>query len=475
MKERNYPFVLLKRYAQAYIEWTEQIRNYESGPLRWLIVDTYDSGLGNQLLNVINGLIVALITDRVLVIRRTSRENHNYIKFDSVIPLMTENFIASHGMRPNITRELDLWTQSGVDFMMCRNWDLDLALDEAVFLRHGVQDVHLAHVNVHHGAKLRKAFLGKDIFFLSHFLWTGEHELQSLVRAETLPVPMPWDGDRRLLDLVSDIRAAHPRLVVGMHVRISTLLFEFLDTYHYPPGWEDTCDPAGAGAAGAGDDAPMVNALAGSDDFCYSASLDSALVCLLERLYGCAPADCRRRTRRPGGLGPWWHDSGAGNGSIVVLWATDNDHLSAPLLREVAALPGVRVVRLRPGLAVRSDAHPATALADAALLGEADELLASAGSTFAHIVHARALVAPTLLAFGDPCLGPGRACARAAGTEAGLVNRGAMHDVCTLVEWDGWHMGVQCRELRPDCLSVLMDPGWTGDLGGTIRCARSVV
>ena len=165
--------------------------------------------------------------------------------------------------------------------------------------------------------------------------------------------------------------------------------------------------------------------------------------------------------------------SGGGDGGgVVLLWATDNDELSAPLLREVAGVPGVRVVRLRPGLAVRSDAHPSTALADAALLGEADELIASAGSTFAHAVHARALVAPHLLAFGDPCLGPGRACAAAAGPEAGLVNRGPMHDVCTLVEWDGWHMGVQCRERRGDCVSVLMDPGWTGDVGGTIGCLQ---
>ena len=430
-------------------------------------MDTYDSGLGNQLLNVINGLVIALVTNRVLVIKRTAGDNHNYINFDSVVPFMTDKFIINHGVRPNVTRELDLWTQSGIDFMMCRNWNTELALDEAVFLRHGVQDIHLSHVNVNHGKHLRETFMGLDFFFLSHFLWTGEEELQLLVRAATLPQPMPWDGDRRLQDLLSDIRASQPLRLIGLHVRISTILFEFVDTYHYPPGWEGSC---GAG----GDDAPVVNALAGSDDFCYSASLDSALVCLLERIYGCLPDDCRRTSREPSGLGPWWHDKAAApNGSgIVVLWATDNDELSAPLLREVTAVPGVRVVRLRPGLAVRSDAHPSTALADAVLLGEADELVASAGSTFAHAIHARALVTPTLLAFGDPCRGPGQACARAAGPEAGLVNRGPMHDVCTLVEWDGWHMGVQCREMREDCLSVLMDPGWTGELGGTIGCLQ---
>ena len=471
--DKNPPFVMLRSYALNYMEWKEQIKNYEFQNNRLLIVDTYDSGLGNQLLNVVNGFIIALVTNRVLIIKRTTGANHNYIQFDSVLPFMSNNYVIKHGIRPNITRELDLWTQPGVDFMMCQDWHDALANQSAVFLKHGVQDVHLAHTNPHHGAQLLQTFMGLDFFFLSHFLWTGEQELQQEVRAATLPEPMPWDGDRRLADLVSDIRATRPLRVVGIHVRISTVLFEFVDTYHYPPGWEDSCGRDAA--ADGGGEVAAANALAGSDDFCYESSLDSALVCLLERLYGCLPADCRRRARHPPDLGPWWAEgvSGGGDGGgVVLLWATDNDELSAPLLREVAGVPGVRVVRLRPGLAVRSDAHPSTALADAALLGEADELIASAGSTFAHAVHARALVAPHLLAFGDPCLGPGRACAAAAGPEAGLVNRGPMHDVCTLVEWDGWHMGVQCRERRGDCVSVLMDPGWTGDVGGTIGCLQ---
>jgi hypothetical protein len=91
-------------------------------------------------------------------------------------------------------------------------------------------------------------------------------------------------------------------------------------------------------------------------------------------------------------------------GGAVVLWATDMDRYAAPLLREMAALDAVTVVRLVAPHAERFDRHPETALADLVLLSQADRLVATAMSTFSYAAHARGLAAPHHPTFRDPAV-----------------------------------------------------------------------
>ena len=60
-----------------------------------------------------------------------------------------------------------------------------------------------------------------------------------------------------------------------------------------------------------------------------------------------------------------------------------------------------------------------------------DDFVGTVMSTFSFAAHARALATPRYPSFADPCAAAGP-CVRAAGPEAGLLNRGPMHDDCGL-------------------------------------------
>eukprot|EP00292_Cryptomonas_paramecium_P009646 CAMPEP_0113673862 /NCGR_PEP_ID=MMETSP0038_2-20120614/7088_1 /TAXON_ID=2898 /ORGANISM="Cryptomonas paramecium" /LENGTH=251 /DNA_ID=CAMNT_0000590357 /DNA_START=454 /DNA_END=1205 /DNA_ORIENTATION=+ /assembly_acc=CAM_ASM_000170 len=248
-----------------------------------------------------NALIIALETSRILIINVTGGSHHRYSNFDSIIPFLTIQDLVRHRIHPNATRTLDLWTREGVDFMLCADWRFELSAHPSVVIPHGVQDVHLAHANPHHGPHIRAAFHHMDLFFLTHFLWDSGPQLASTVYPNTLPFPAAWDHPAPLADLIAAIRGSTPRIVAGVHVRVSTTFLEFIDAYHYPPGWETRCpEPHPEGSAESSSHEPVdQGALTDVDSFCYETSLDSVLVCLLQLLYGCEPADCRRRAPRP--------------------------------------------------------------------------------------------------------------------------------------------------------------------------------
>jgi hypothetical protein len=214
-------------------------------------------------------------------------------------------------------------------------------------------------------------------------------------------------------------------------VRIAGNHFCIIDTFHYP----EEIHSVGAGNATLHRDAQPPHAAAPTD-FCFSSSLASVAACL------------RSVVGEPRGAAP-----------AVVLWAADSDSLSADLLRDAAALPGVRIVRLRHAADARYDAGPRAALLDLLLLSEADALVAAAWSTYSYAAHARGPYIPHYPAFRAPGA-PGAPCAPAAGTEAGLLGSGPGFDECT-------HAGparLVCRAWRAECTTALMGDGAAGCL-----------
>ena len=421
----NPPFAI--KYSRSYMTLKQKISNFEPQNYRWVVVEL-NAGFGNQLLTLVNGLQLALMTGRILLIRKTFSPNHHGVvasTLDSVLPWMSTSYIEQHDVKLGPEKVINLWTKSGLAFLICKNWTEELHNFSTLLLPHGVQDVHLSHANWAFGAALRATFHSLDFFFLSHFFWTGRQELSLPVLVETLPRPQPWDGTRHLAALIRDLRAARPARLIGVHVRITSNHFCIVDTFNYPGG----VDPADGNASGP----PPGPA---PTDFCFSSSLASVAACLR------SVADGPRGAPPP-----------------VVLWAADSDSLSADLLRAAAALPGARVVRLRHAADARYDAGPRAALLDLLLLSEADALVAAAWSTYSYAAHARGPYAAHYPAFRAPGA-PGAPCAPAAGPEAGLLGFGPGFDGCA-------HAGparLVCRAWRAECTAALMGDGATGCL-----------
>jgi hypothetical protein len=429
----NPPFETLRKYSQSYINQKQKISNFEPQDRQWVVVDL-SAGFGNQLLTLVNGLQLALMTDRILIIRHRFSPNHHGVvasMLDSVVPWMSTLYIEQHDVKLGPERVIDLWTKSGLEFLICKNWTEQLREFPTLRLPHGVQDVHLSHANWAFGDALRATFRSLDFFFLSHFFWSGRQELSLTVRAETLPRPQPWDGARPLSALIRDLRAARPARLIGVHVRIASNHFCIIDTVNYP----EEIDPALGNAS-------LRDAPPSATDFCFSSSLASVSACL------------RRIVDAPRG------DAAP----AVVLWAADSDSLSADLLHATAALPGVRVVRLRHAADARYDADPRAALLDLLLLTEADALVAAAWSTYSYAAHARGPYTPHYPAFRPPGA-PGAPCAPAAGPEAGLLGVGPGFDECA-------HAGpaqLVCRAWRAECTTALMGDGATGCIESLLR------
>jgi hypothetical protein len=456
--ELNPPFRLISSYAAEYNKARVLISEFEPINYRWLVLDI-TGGIGNQLICFVNGLLLALSTKRLLLLRPlglTASSDYNSLQlFDSVIPWMSTNFVTSHDIPlpldvPNVTAVINHWSKHTVEAIMCSDsldaWNTS---PEILHLRYALQDVHLLHANPRY--QFRETFRGLELFFLSHLLWTGARELDEPVQVATLPLPAAWDGETSLRSLISGIRSSSPSAVIGVHARVSANVFELMDTFNFPAGWRQSCEgqvPLGADQGSAWKE----------DDFCFSSSLDCLLACVPVALADAAGNGTGRPAPSPA------HP-------LVILWATDDDDYSRPLRDELAALPGARLVRLLfdSGAPHRHDQLPRSGLLDLRLLSEAEALVGTTLSTFSYVAHARGLAAPYYPAFRDPC-GPRGACGRGAGPEAGLLARGPAHVGCALRGEDGVEV-LRCARTEDDCVTSLLDPGWTA--GTTIGCLPS--
>jgi hypothetical protein len=460
--EQNPPFKLLKDYATEYNKARTRISEFEPVSYRWVVLDM-SGGIGNQLIFLVNGLLLALSTQRILLLRPfglMETEHYNTLDlFDSVIPWMSTTFVTSHDISlhledRNVTLVLNYWSKRSVETIMCsdslESWDNS---PEILHLHHALQDVHLMRANPRY--KFRETFRGLELFFLSHLVWTGARELDEPVRVATLPLPAIWDGETSLRNLISGIWSSSPSAVIAIHVRVSGNIFEYMDTYNFPAGWRHSCE----GTVPLGADQESARNLAWEeDDFCFSSSLDCLLSCIPIALSDTTGNGTGRPAPSPA------HP-------LIILWATDDDDYSRPLRDELAALPAARLVRLLfdSDNPLHYDRLPRSGLLDLRLLSEAEALVGTAVSIFSYVAHARGLAAPYYPAFRDPC-GPRGACGRGAGPEAGLLALGPAHvDCATVIE--GGREVLRCARTVDRCLTSLLDPGWAD--GSTIGCLPS--
>jgi hypothetical protein len=143
---------------------------------------------------------------------------------------------------------------------------------------------------------------------------------------------------------------------------------------------------------------------------------------------------------------------------LTVLWSTDDDERTAALFAAVAKLSGVTIVRIEhDGPSDRFDKEPMLAMADAALLGEADDdsFIGTSRSSFSFVAHARALLRPRFVGH----MRPDRVCVPGASTEGGLVSIGDMHAKCERVRLhaDGISYSeelMRCKEKTRRCVSL---------------------
>jgi hypothetical protein len=147
------------------------------------------------MLGFVNGLLLALSTQRVLLLRfhgLAERKDYKFFDhFDTPVPWMSVDFVRAHDVKLDLendtaTKNLNYWMKSSIQSIMCSDQIEDRSY-EIVRLTLAVQDVHLLHAASRY--RLREAFRGLEFFFLSHFLWTGARELASPIRAGRILTP----------------------------------------------------------------------------------------------------------------------------------------------------------------------------------------------------------------------------------------------------------------------------------------------
>ena len=79
-------------------------------------------------------------------------------------------------------------------------------------------------------------------------------------------------------------------------------------------------------------------------------------------------------------------------GTIVILWATDNDDLTAVLLQYLLSFKDVLLVRVSHQNVQRFDVEPLTGMVDVAILEECDMLIGTTSSTFSFAAHTPGLM-----------------------------------------------------------------------------------
>jgi len=175
----NPAFVVLRAYSSQYTSWRDTTLNdkqenvepdeiYEQP--KWIVIDV-TMGLGNNLLAYVNGLLLSLCLGRALAIN-----THDAYPLNGVLDLMLENDIPSFppGTRlPHTNFYLD--QASDLSQLTCGEMR---HLDDyhIVHVRSANQDPHLILSNPKCGAYLNDAFRGLPFFFLSHFVWPGQHQ-----------------------------------------------------------------------------------------------------------------------------------------------------------------------------------------------------------------------------------------------------------------------------------------------------------
>ena len=352
--------------------------------------------MGNQMLQAIQGLIVALETQRALVLYTVNTQSEasrlgmiwhpamaQTYPFDSVLPLIPPSTLADLGLAHLRDAFLvDVHSPDGLRLITCLDWNTSLEPHRFVRVT-SISSIHLALLNPHHGGSLRAALGDAPFFWLSRLLWSGEEELHSTVTIVSTP-PGPWDGERVLGEAISEIRGALAGSpLVGLHLRTSPntpfLHFDHWEwlrrdseggAFHVDDSESVIAEAesvAGAKFVAGAEDSDAASGRSDSDsenasgdwhsgsDHGFGGSLASVADADGEReplsLY--CGGDVRTMAAVAPCLARVLEDLGSSR--AVVLFATDSDALAAQPAAAVAALPGVRLVRIAHGISSRHD------------------------------------------------------------------------------------------------------------------------
>ena len=437
----NPPFEVLHNYATQYSSWREAVAWPDEQP-KWIVINV-QNGLGNNLLAYVNGLLLALCLGRALAI-----DQHDAQPMHPMLDFVLEADIPPwHGRGEARLPSVPFFLDQALDLSSLTCTEMrELEVYHVVRLLNANQDPHLVLGNPRCGAYLHETFRGMPFFFLSHFVWPAYQQRDAHVSIVSSPLPQPWDGRRSLRELLTMVHASVGRRnTIGMHVRVCRKipLHHYDHSHLLPQDLDRYCS---------GDET----------------SLDSMATCLRSFL---PPAPDPRQVDGSCGAGP---------PHTVVLWATDNDLVTARLRRAVEAECGVVLVRLvheGPGhcsgditdaetrsaaLASNQDSCQRgmeAALADLELLSSAAVLVAAPQSSFSYAAHARGLSVPAYGSFAPT----GKACAMGAGSQAGMLTLGRLYTGCRDVGWS-----LQCAEERDECLGVVFGQNRVG------RCLQEV-
>jgi len=380
------------------------------GRAKRVILHLYKQGLGNQLLALVNALLLALVTKRLLAVHVHTAQAYD------LEPVLDINAFANGLTAPcsnYIT--VDMAEARGLEMVMCGQiLSEDFNEAECLVLEGATADVHLWQANPHLAPLLNSSFGGLPFFFLSHFLHLGTKALDSLVSVKTLPVPQHWDGERTLRDAVQLVSAS-TALVVGMHVR-TTSNIPYLH-FDLPAALQRRVASRGPGPHGAdeGEARLHVQGQAMEETHCpgglagtcvqtvHGCGRDSTVLMSMSRCLEALRVQAGRLRDGAGEAG------GDGEQDVVVVWASDHDILAEPLLRQLVANPHVSVVLLEHlaqgegesvrGKGDRHDGQLHTALLDLELFGAVRQFLGTVFSTFTFAAHARALLTPYYSSF----------------------------------------------------------------------------
>eukprot|EP00960_Hanusia_phi_P040758 754635-Hanusia_phi.AAC.1 len=406
------PFAALYDYASKYESWSLRRDDREyMRTLKWVVVDV-NGGIGNQLLMAILALMVAMRTDRVLVVNLMTPVEYN---LSSVLPLLPLEVPAGLGWPRVSTKEIATDHRDGRDgvkFWTCGDWS---ELDNVTFLHMlGLSDVHLPLLHPVHGAWYRETFRGKPFFFLSHFLWTGEDMMDYPLVVKTFPhTSLSGPTSMQLLiDKLNDMTAQEHVGIIGIHMRMG--------------GYMKKKSKAYSPEAGKGDDFLLFShkkiltedwdgeGLSPLERYCLGdeASLQPSLACL-ERL-----VEEMRRSQ--------------GRHRILLLWATERADVLEKLAPAWAQTHNVTILKISPDSealeetcasseAARRRCHALVGLTDCVLLSHVKGIfVGTAHSTYTYVIHSRSLTVPYYVGLSAG------SCAIGSGHQAGLISRGSI-------------------------------------------------
>jgi hypothetical protein len=164
------------------------------------VVVQVSGGLGNQIFSTVNALILAMFSQRALVVVASGKQQYE--------PEAVFDISSAIAHVPCRTRSvLSLAQTQGYEYLALEDWSFDGASSEVecIFLEEIMEDPYLWFVNAGVRQFLADSFRGRHFFFLSHFIYLGASVLDSPVDIISQPSAQVWDESRTLGEALAAI------------------------------------------------------------------------------------------------------------------------------------------------------------------------------------------------------------------------------------------------------------------------------